>query len=149
MIRKRRPFGSKKQHNKALRQRSSLLDSPKKNGSGVEQDLAVAMELYGKAARQGFALAQFRLGLLHAAGRGAERDLVQAYVWFSTAAIGLSNINEDWAATAARNRDMFGQTMSPEQLSAAHELLKDSSDIVQIANSPSPFRLQCVEKAVD
>src|SRR5262245_38529432 len=94
------------------------------NGLGVAQDPAAAIQWIGKASKQGLASAQFRLGVLHAEGRGTKKDLVQAYVWFSIAAVGLSHTSEDGAAIAARKRDMLGEAMSPEQLSAAHEMLR-------------------------
>ena len=51
------------------------------------------------AARQGHAGAQYQLGLLYAVGAGVEQDFVQAYKWFSLAAVGLEGIDGEIVAT--------------------------------------------------
>jgi uncharacterized protein len=43
--------------------------------------MAQALAWYLKAAAQGHARAQFNLGLMHASGQGARRDLLAAYAW--------------------------------------------------------------------
>lgn len=49
-------------------------------------DLAAAVAWYRKAARQGFAAAQTRLGMMYAHGEGLAKDNRQAHAWFSRAA---------------------------------------------------------------
>lgn len=57
-----------------------------RQGIGVKQDLARAVELYRAAARQGHVSGQLNLGDLYATGTGLKRDLVRAHAWLSLAA---------------------------------------------------------------
>ena len=41
---------------------------------------------YTKAAEQGYARAQFNLGLMYANGQGVTQDIVSAHLWFLLAA---------------------------------------------------------------
>jgi soluble lytic murein transglycosylase-like protein len=66
----------------ALRQSALALE----HGEGVKQDFAAAMDLYCKAARQGDAESQYRLGWMYANGRGVKRDDAVAAYLFSLAA---------------------------------------------------------------
>lgn len=59
--------------------------------SGVKQDYAKAAYWYGKAAAQGLAPAQYRLGTLYERGLGVAKDLDAALGWYERAA-GLGNI---------------------------------------------------------
>jgi soluble lytic murein transglycosylase-like protein len=56
------------------------------NGEGVSADVDRAIRLYCKAARQGYADAQYQLGWLYAHGRGVKRDDALAAAWFKKAA---------------------------------------------------------------
>jgi TPR repeat protein len=55
-------------------------------GQGVPQDYALAVQWYRRAAEQGYAPAQVRLGKRYAEGRGSPQDFAQAYFWFNLAA---------------------------------------------------------------
>lgn len=55
-------------------------------GDGVKQDDKLAMELYLKAARQGYAAAQLLLAEMYAAGKGTEQNMEEASFWMSLAA---------------------------------------------------------------
>ena len=55
-------------------------------GAGVEQDLAMAVGWYQKAASQGFMDAQANLGMMYYHGHGVERDYQAATRWFRMAA---------------------------------------------------------------
>lgn len=55
-------------------------------GTGVEQDYAVAVEWYRKAAKQGNAWAQCNLGWCYANGNGVEQDYAVAVEWYRKAA---------------------------------------------------------------
>ena len=55
------------------------------DGQGVVKDLKEAMRWFRKAANQGEATAQVRLGYMYANGRGVVQDRVMAYIWFSAA----------------------------------------------------------------
>ena len=56
------------------------------SGQGVEQDFKEAVKWYQKAAEQGFADAQFSLGVVYANGQGVEQNYVTAYAWWNIAA---------------------------------------------------------------
>ena len=47
-------------------------------GLGVKQDAEEALSLYRQAAGQGFAVAQYNLGLAYRRGRGVAQDLTEA-----------------------------------------------------------------------
>jgi uncharacterized protein len=56
------------------------------NGSGVQQDDAVAMDWYRKAAEHGSTQAQNSLGVMYAQGRGVQPDKEEAVRWYRKAA---------------------------------------------------------------
>ncbi|MCO5760847.1 MAG: transglycosylase SLT domain-containing protein [Chromatiaceae bacterium] len=58
------------------------------NGVGVAQDVDKAIKLYCRAARMGDVDAQYRLGHIHAHGRGLKRDPELAAAWFAEAVKG-------------------------------------------------------------
>ena len=53
---------------------------------GVEEDLKEAFKLYKKAAKQGLATAQYRLGRCYDGGEGVKRDPGKAFIWYEKAA---------------------------------------------------------------
>ncbi len=53
---------------------------------GVPNDPVKAVEWYRKAAKQGEAKAQTKLGLMYADGKGVTKDAVEAMAWFNIAA---------------------------------------------------------------
>jgi TPR repeat protein len=55
-------------------------------GHGAPQDYTEAVHWYRKAAEQGWADAQFNLGLYCVYGRGVPKNPVVAYKWFRLAA---------------------------------------------------------------
>ena len=61
-------------------------------GQGVAQDHAQAVEWYQKAAQQGYAHAQTKLGLMYAQGLGVEKDEAQARLWLEKSAAQGHNI---------------------------------------------------------
>jgi TPR repeat protein len=56
------------------------------NGHGVAQDHAEALKWYRLAADQGYADAQYNLGVLYKDGHGEPQDYAEALKWFSLAA---------------------------------------------------------------
>lgn len=58
------------------------------NGEGVKQDYIKAFEWYEKAAKQGFAMAQFNIGDMYANGQGVKQDKKIAKEWFGKACDG-------------------------------------------------------------
>ena len=55
------------------------------NGNGVLKDDKQAVKWYQKAADQGFAKAQYNLGVLYANGIGELKDLSKAKYWINKA----------------------------------------------------------------
>ena len=55
-------------------------------GKGVVQDARQALDWYRKSAEQGFAPAQYSLGMMYLQGRGTEQDNGQAKIWLEKAA---------------------------------------------------------------
>jgi TPR repeat protein len=52
----------------------------------VPRDYDKAVEWYRKSAEQGFAEAQYKLGLIYEEGLGVTQDYVEAHKWFNLAA---------------------------------------------------------------
>ena len=55
------------------------------DGQGVKQDYFEAVKWYRKAAEQGYANAQFNLGVMYYQGDGVRQDKGQAKEWFGKA----------------------------------------------------------------
>ena len=55
------------------------------SGWGVAKDESQAVAWYYKAAEQGNAVAQFKMGVMYANGRGVARDDIQAVEWYRKA----------------------------------------------------------------
>jgi len=55
------------------------------NGRGLGQDYINALDWYRRAALRGHAGALFTMGSMYEKGWGGERDLVEAYAWYSLA----------------------------------------------------------------
>ena len=52
------------------------------NGQGVAQNYAEAVKWYRKAAEQGYAEAQFNLGVMYETGEGVAQDYAEALKWY-------------------------------------------------------------------
>ena len=57
-------------------------------GQGAHQDYAEALRWYRKAAEQGYAKAQYNLGLMYANGHGVHQDFHLSKEWFGKACDG-------------------------------------------------------------
>jgi TPR repeat protein len=55
------------------------------NGKGTSKDAKQAVYWYKKAAEQGYAGAQYNLGVMYANGEGALQDLSKAKYWIKKA----------------------------------------------------------------
>jgi len=89
-------------------------------GQGVPEDSREALKWWRKAADQGNARAQHNVGIMYAAGRGATRDLVQAYMWLALAtATYPAGADRD---AAADNRDEIASGMTAAQIAKAKKL---------------------------
>ena len=84
-----------------------------RNGTGVPQDYAEAVRWYRLAADQGYAMAQFNLGLMYTKGEGVPPDLVLAHVWFNLSAA------QGGIAGGQANRDIAASLMTPDQIAEA------------------------------
>jgi TPR repeat protein len=88
------------------------------SGQGVARDYAEAVKWYLLAAKQGYASAQYNLGIMFAKGRGLPQDYVRAYAWFNVAA---TQGNEP----AVNNRDVVSEVMTATQIEAAQNLSRE------------------------
>jgi tRNA A-37 threonylcarbamoyl transferase component Bud32 len=79
---------------------------------------AESLSLYRRAANEGNAEAQYRLGEMFATGKGVNASNFQAYVWFSLAA-------SAGHAGAKSRRDQVITTLQPAEIQQADRLIKD------------------------
>jgi len=73
---------------------------------------------YRRAAALGNAEANFRLGEIHASAKGRQADNLQAYIYFSFAAL-------DGHAGAAARRDTVSPLLQPAEIQQAEKLIRD------------------------
>jgi TPR repeat protein len=84
-------------------------------GQGVAQDYAEAIKWYRLAAAQGYADAQFALGLMYDLGQGVAQNYVRAHTWWNIiAATGY--------ARAVEHRDIVAKKMTSQQIAEAQKL---------------------------
>ena len=88
-------------------------ENPAANG---RPDFATAAVAFRRAAEHGVRDSQYNLAVLYARGLGVSQDLVQSYLWFSTAAAQ----GDD---EAGRKRDEVAGKLSPADLARARELV--------------------------
>ena len=77
-------------------------------GDGITQNYAEAIKWYRLAAEQGYADAQYNLGLMYANGEDVPEDKVLAYMWWNLAA---ANGNDG----ASKNKDIIAERMTSSQ----------------------------------
>ena len=87
--------------------------------SPLQQDLKMAVKLYTIAAEQGYADAQFELGVMYGLGRGVAQDFIKGHMWSNIYLQSNELEMRDWANTNIKN---FEKKMSPEQITKAQEL---------------------------
>ncbi len=80
-------------------------------------DYASAYEVWKRLAEQGFAKAQFKVGVMYYNGEGAPKDYVQAYAWFDVVA---AQGDKD----AEHVRDDLAESMTLEARAEAKELAR-------------------------
>jgi hypothetical protein len=88
-------------------------------GQGVPQDYAQAVAWWRKAAEQGEAEAQWRLGYLYFNGSGVPQDFAEAYFWYDLAAAG--KLDAPFAKDVATLRDAIASHLTPDDLSREQE----------------------------
>ena len=76
------------------------------------------MKWYRKAAEQGHAEAQYRLGAMYREGVGVQQDYVHAHKWYHLAArLG--------SEQAAKSRGIIATQMTPAQIAEAQKLARE------------------------
>lgn len=85
------------------------------DGADVEKNQREAVRWYRKSAEQGYATAQFNLGLCYEKGTGVQKSFVEAYKWFNVAAA-------QGDENAAKFRDELENKMSESDISHAQRL---------------------------
>jgi len=81
-------------------------------------DYATALHEWRPLAEQGYADAQYNLGLMYHSGKGVPQDFVRAYMWFN-----LPLGKDHDAATEAR--DDVAKRMTPAQIAEAQRLARE------------------------
>jgi len=81
-------------------------------------DFAADVDRWLPLAEQGNATAQYKLGVMHANGRGAPRDYITAYKWLNIAG---SQGNEN----AIKGRDAVARRMTPAEVETAQKLARE------------------------
>ena len=88
------------------------------NGRGVPEDDVEAVRWYRLAAEQGYANAQFLLGVMYSNGLGVPEDDVLAYMWYNLAAA-------QGDENAPGLKDTLAQRMTREQIAEAQRLSRE------------------------
>ena len=81
-------------------------------------DYATAIREWRPLAEQGYPPAQLALGESYALGEGVRQDFVQAYLWFSLAAV-------HGEPAILKFRDMVARKMTPAQIAEAEKLARE------------------------
>ncbi len=85
------------------------------------QDDKTAVKWYTLAAEQGYASAQYNLGLMYVEGEGVIQDNVYAHMWWNIAA----SSGESESEKASANRDIVAEEMTPDQIAEAQKLARE------------------------
>jgi S1-C subfamily serine protease len=88
------------------------------NGQGLNKDDVEAVNWYRKAAEQGFADAQYNLGVMYSKGDGVPKDYVESYKWRVLAA---SQGDE----TAKKSVSAYETIMTREQIAEGQKLARE------------------------
>ena len=73
------------------------------HGKGVAQDYKQAVKLYRQAAEQGYAEAQYRLGVVYEKGKGVTKNTQTAYMFYL---VSLANVEDEL------EREVFEKTVT-------------------------------------
>ena len=94
-------------------------------GLGVSQDYVEAVKWYQFSADQGYAKAQYNLGLMHANGRGVPPDFVIAHQWLDLAIVADPPLAPKDLDDATDNRGQIAARLAPEELAQAQRRAKE------------------------
>ena len=98
---------------------SQLCSSPEPPLTAAQSgDFATALREWKPLAEQGYANAQFKLGLMYAQGTGIPVNGVYAYMWGN---LGALNGNEN----GGKLRDYLATQMTPADISTANKLARE------------------------
>ena len=86
------------------------------------------MRWYRLAADQGYASAQFNLGVMYGTGEGVPQDYVAAHMWFNLAAAQSSGDDREHFVEA---RETAAALMTSEQIAEAQRLSREWKPTVQ------------------
>jgi len=89
-----------------------------RNGQGVPQDYKEAVKWYRLSAEQGFAQAQYNLGVMYVTGKGVQQDYVLAHMWFNLS-------SSQGMTTAIKVKNIVKKKMTPRQIEKAQELARN------------------------
>jgi hypothetical protein len=92
------------------------------DGDGVPQNDAEAVRFFRLAADQGYAVAQYNLGVMYANGQGVPQDDVQAHMWLNLVA---SRSTGEVHDLSVKNRDIAAAKMTAEQFAEAQRLARE------------------------
>ncbi len=85
----------------------------------MTQDYTAALRWLRKAANQGQANAQVKLGLMYQEGNGVTQDYVQAHMWYNLAAARGQKLGR-------KVRDLLAdEKMTPAQIAGAQKLARE------------------------
>jgi len=88
-------------------------------GQGVPQDDKEAFKWIRASAEQGFAEAQYNLGLMYAKGQGVPQDYVMAHMFWNIASVSRHQ-------GARKGRDLIAKAMmTPSQIEKAQDLARE------------------------
>jgi len=86
----------------------------------MQKDFNMSAEWFRKAADQGNAKAQYRLGMLYSSGEGIAKSIKNAYIWISLAAISSDgSLKKDSISMKKR----LSKKLSSVQLEAADKII--------------------------
>jgi TPR repeat protein len=88
-------------------------------------DFAEAAKWFRKSADQGNATAQDSLGVMYVNGEGVPQDYVRAYAWFNIAETNVPAGDEGWHARLNRFRNEIAGQMSPADMAAVPEVMRE------------------------
>jgi localization factor PodJL len=122
-------------------------------GLGVEQDITRASEWYRRAAEQGYADAEYNLGIAYASGQGVTPDLAEAASWFRRSAEnGNTDAQYNLAVMYAQGRGVEIDTIEAQKwLNIAATLGDDEAADArdQIATALSPAEIEEAQARAD
>ena len=84
----------------------------------MAEDGVEAMKWFRKAAEQGYAMVQVKLGFMYANGEGVPEDYVEAYMWWNLAA---AQGHKD----AKKGKGIASEKMTREQIAEAQKLSRE------------------------